>query len=211
MAVLPSLATVADLATLLGRTFTTEQEQQAQALLDQASSVVRAYVRQDITKATTTDTFVLRRLDPLRDGYAGAVTLPQRPIESVTSVEIDGADTVYWWLKQNELLLRPWRWNYPPAAHQPPQVTITYTHGWDPVPGDIQAIVMQAVNRVLVNPSQVRSETVGGESVTYLIPATGEALGVLLSKTEQKVLDRYRRTAGSVRIGSVGCSTNSPW
>jgi hypothetical protein len=43
---------------------------------------------------------------------------------------------------------------------------------------------------------------VGGESVTYLIPAVGEYLGVLLSRTEQKVLDRYRRTAGSVRVWS---------
>lgn len=202
MAVLPSLATVADLAALLGRTFTPEQELQAQALLDQASSVVRAYVRQDITKATTTDTFTMRRLDPLPDGCAGVVTLPQRPIESVSGVKIGGAETMYWWLEQNELRLRPLSWYRPPAAHEAPQVTITYTHGWDPVPGDIQAIVMQAANRVMVNPGQIRSETVGGESVTYLIPATGEALGVLLSKTEQRVLDRYRRTAGSVRLRS---------
>ncbi|MEU6661257.1 hypothetical protein [Streptomyces sp. NPDC046821] len=200
---LPSLASVADLATLLGRVFTPQQELQAQALLDQASSIVRAYVGLDITKATTTDTFTMRRVDTLRYGCAGAVTLPQRPIESVTAVEVNGLATADWWLDGTELLLRAWAWARPPAAHQPPQVTVTYTHGWDPVPGDIAAIVMQAVNRVLVNPSQVRSETVGGESVTYLIPTTGEALGVLLSKTEQRVLNRYRRTAGSVRVRSL--------
>ena len=200
---LPSLATVADLATLLGRTFTPQQELQAQALLDQASSVVRAYVRQDITKATTTDTFTMRRVDALRYGCAGMVTLPQRPIESVTSVQVNGVETADWWLDGNELLLRAWSWARPPAAHQPPQATVTYTHGWDPVPGDIAAIVMQAVNRVMVNPSQLRSETVGGESVTYLIPTTGEALGILLSKTEMRVLDRYRRTSATVRIRSV--------
>ncbi|URN11366.1 hypothetical protein LUW77_03490 [Streptomyces radiopugnans] len=77
---------------------------------------------------------------------------------------------------------------------------MTYTHGWDPVPGDIAAIVMQAANRALVNPSQIRSESVGSESTTYLIPASGEALGVLLSNTEKRVLDRYRRTSGTVRI-----------
>lgn len=202
MAVLPSLATVADLATLLGRSFTPEQEQQAQALLDQASSVVRAYVRQDITRATTTDTFTMRRVDPLRNGCAGAVTLPERPVESVASVEVDGVATADWWLDGSVLLVRGWVWDLPPAAHQPPQVQVTYTHGWDPVPGDIQAIVMQAANRVMVNPSQIRSETVGGESVTYLVPAIGEALGVLLSRTEMKVLDRYRRTAVSMRMRS---------
>ena len=81
-------------------------------------------------------------------------------------------------------------------------VTVTYTHGWDEVPGDIAAIVLQAANRVIVNPSGIRSETVGGESVTYLIPAAGEYLGVLLSRTEEKVLDRYRRTAGTVNLRS---------
>lgn len=202
MALLPSLATVADLATLLGRTFTTEQEQQAQALLDQASSVVRAYVRLDISRATTTDTFTMRRVDPLRHGCAGAVTLPQRPVEAVTAVEVDGVASADWWLDGSELMVRGWNWGRPPAAHQPPRVQVTYTHGWDPVPGDIQAIVMQAATRVIVNPSGIRSETVGGESVTYLIPATGEALGVLLSRTEQKVLDRYRRTAGSLQVRS---------
>lgn len=198
--VLPPLATVADLAASLGRTFTPAQEMQAQSLLDQASSIVRAYVRQDITHATTTDTFTMRRADPLRHGCGGVVTLPQRPIESVASVSVDGTATSDWWLDGTELMTRAWSWAHPPAAHMPPRVEVTYTHGWDPVPGDIAAIVMQAATRVMVNPSGIRSETVGGESVTYLIPATGENLGVLLSRTEMKVLDRYRRTAGSVRL-----------
>jgi hypothetical protein len=197
---LPPLAVVADLAALLGRTFTPAEEAQAQALLDQSSSVVRGYLRLDVTRATTTDTFTMRRADSLRYGCSGVVTLPQRPIVAVTDVKVDGVATADWWLDGNELLLGAWSWDQPPAAHQPPQVEVTSTHGWDPVPGDIAAIVMQAANRVLVNPSGIRSEAVGGESVTYLVPSTGELLGVLLSRTEMKVLDRYRRTAGSVRL-----------
>ncbi|MFJ7176408.1 hypothetical protein ACIQXA_08370 [Streptomyces massasporeus] len=199
---LPALATVADLATLLGRTFTDAQELQAQALLDQASSVVRSYVRQDITRATTTDSFTMRRADPVLHRCAGAVTLPQRPVVDIDSVKVNGVETVDWWQDGNDLLLRSAAWGGPPAAHRAPQVTVTYTHGWDEVPGDIRAIVLQAANRVIVNPSGIRSEAVGGESVTYLIPAVGEYLGVLLSRTEQKVLDRYRRTAGSVNLRS---------
>jgi hypothetical protein len=199
---LPALATVADLATLLGRTFTEAQELQAQALLDQASSVVRSYVRLDITQATTTDTFTMRRADPVLHQCAGAVTLPQRPVTDIATVRINGVEISDWWQDGSELLLRSWAWDSPPAANRAPQVTVTYTHGWAEVPGDIRAIVLQAANRVLVNPSGIRSETVGGESVTYLIPAVGEYLGVLLSRTEQKVLDRYRRTAGSVNLRS---------
>lgn len=200
MAVLPSLASVADLAVMLGRTLTPAQEAQAQALLDQASSVVRAYVRLDISRATTTDVFTMRRADPLRHGCGGVVTLPQRPVVAVTAVEVDGAAVQDWWLEGDQLLVRAWSWAQPPAVHQPPQVDVTYTHGWDPVPGDLAAIVLQAANRVIVNPSGIRSETVGGISTTYLIPATGENLGVLLSRTEMRVLDRYRRTAASVRV-----------
>ncbi|WP_147982150.1 hypothetical protein [Streptomyces sp. MS191] len=200
---------MADLAAILGRTFTPEQELQAQALLDQASSVVRAYVRLDITKSTTTDTFALgwpdRGQHVVSDGCwrYGQVTLPQRPIEAVTSVKINGSASQDWWLDNDLLHVRSVPWLGPPGAHQPPQVEVTYTHGWDPVPGDIQAITLQAANRVIVNPSGIRSETVGGISTTYLIPAVGEYLGVLLSRTEQKVLDRYRRSAGSVRLRSV--------
>ncbi|MFG3476473.1 hypothetical protein ACGF3K_14575 [Streptomyces sp. NPDC047980] len=209
MAVLPSLATVADLAATLGRTFTPEQEAQAQALLDQASSIVRAYVRLDITRATTTDTFPMRRSDrqhlgaPFDHARHGQVTLPQRPVEEVATVKVNGTVTHDWWVEQNELFLRSVPWLGPPGAHQAPRVEVTYTHGWSPVPGDIQAIVLQAANRVIVNPSGIRSETVGGVSTTYLIPATGENLGVLLSRTEMRVLDRYRRTASSVRLRSV--------
>ena len=198
--VLPSLATVADLAATLGRTFTPDQEAQAQALLDQASSIVRAYVRQDITRATTTDTFTMRRADPVLHRCGGLVTLPQRPVVDITVVSINGTATTDWWQEGSNLLLRAWAWAEPPAANRGPQVTVTYTHGWESVPGDIAAIALQAANRVMVNPSGIRSETVGGISTTYLIPATGENLGVLLSRTEQKVLDRYRRTAASVPL-----------
>lgn len=199
---LESLVSVADLATLLGRTFTPQQEAQVQALLDQASGIVRGYLRQDITLATTTDTFTMRRADHAVYRRVGVVTLPQRPIVDIGSVLVDGVETQDWWQDGYDLLVHAWSWAYPPAAHRPPPVTVTYAHGWDPVPDDIKAIVVQAVNRVLVNPGAIRSETVGGESVTYLVPAGGEALGLLLSRTEQRVLDRYRRTSGTVRIRS---------
>jgi hypothetical protein len=208
VAVLPSLVTVADLATSLGRTFTEQEELQAQALLDQASSVVRGYLRLDVSRATTTDTFRMGRWDrqylqsPFDCRPGGQIVLPQRPVVEVTEVRVNGTVTHDWWLDDVTLLLGSAAWQLPPAGHGPPQVQVTYTHGWDPVPGDIAAIVMQAVNRALVNPGQVRAETVGGESTTYLVPTSGEALGVLLSRTEQRVLDRYRRSAGSVRVRS---------
>lgn len=202
MAVLPPLATVADLAAILGRTFTPAQEAQAERLLELASAAVRATTGQDITRATTTDTFSIRRADPVLHRCAGVVTLPQRPVVDITSVSVDGAVTQDWWQDGSDLLLRSWSWGRPPAAHRPPQVTVTYTHGFDPVPDDIAAIVLQAANRAIVNPSQLRAETVGGESLTYLVPHGGEALGVLLSEVEKRALRRYKRTSGTVHLRS---------
>ncbi|KUN99490.1 hypothetical protein AQJ84_11115 [Streptomyces resistomycificus] len=193
---------MADLATLLGRTFTPEQEAQAQALLEQASAVVRAYLRQHITRATTTDTFTMRRADPLLHRCGGVVTLPQRPVVGIDTVSVNEVETSDWWQDGSDLLLRSWAWDGPPVAHRPPQVTVTYTHGWEEVPGDIKAIVLQAANRVIVNPGGLRSETVGGESVTYLVPNGGEALGVLLSELEKRALRRYRPASGTVRLRS---------
>lgn len=195
-----SLVTVADFAAETGHTFGSAEEVQALALLKRASGVVRRYLRLDVTRATTTDTFRLQRADHHHVAVGGKLTLPQRPIEEVTAVEVNGLPTYDWWLEDVTLLVRSAPWEYPPAAHGPPEVAVTYTHGWDPVPDDIAAIVMQAANRAMVNPGQVRSEAVGGESTTYLIPTSGEALGVLLSRTEQRTLDRYRRTAGSMRV-----------
>jgi len=202
VAVLPSLVTVADFAAEAGYTFGPAEEVQAHALLRRASGVVRRYLRLDVSRATTTDTFRLQRADHhhFAVGSGGTVTLPQRPVEDVAEVSVNGVLTYDWWLEDVTLLVRSAPWDYPPAAHGPPEVDVTYTHGWDPVPDDIAAIVMQAANRAMTNPGQVRSEAVGGESTTYLIPSSGEALGVLLSRTEQRTLDRYRRTAGSMRM-----------
>ncbi|MEU0670359.1 hypothetical protein ABZ508_33350 [Streptomyces lavendulocolor] len=199
---LPPLATVADLAAMLGRTFTPVQEAQAQALIEQASAVVRAHLRQDITRATSTVELPMRRADPVLSRYGGVISLPQRPVVDVTAVSINGTATSDWWLDGAEVLVRSWAWLDPPAAHQAPRVTVTYTHGYEEVPGDIAAVVLQAANRAIVNPAQIRSETVGGESVTYLMPNGGEALGVLLSGLEKKALGRYRRTSGTVRLRS---------
>ncbi|WP_141247206.1 hypothetical protein, partial [Streptomyces albidoflavus] len=74
---------MAEPAARLGRAFTPAQEAQAQAVLDPASSVVRSYVRQDLTRATSTLTVSMRRADPVLHRCGGLVTLPQRPVVDV--------------------------------------------------------------------------------------------------------------------------------
>ena len=84
--VFPSLASVTDLALMTGRTLTPAQGLQAQALLDQASGIVRAYLQQEITRDVTSLTVSLRQSDPLACPGSARVVLPQRPVHEVTAV-----------------------------------------------------------------------------------------------------------------------------
>lgn len=55
-------------------------------------------------------------------------------------------------------------------------------------PDDVKSVVLAVAGRVVTNPSDVRQEAVGSESVTY---AT-ETIGVQLTELDRKDLRRYR-------------------
>lgn len=55
-------------------------------------------------------------------------------------------------------------------------------------PDDIRAIALAVAGRVVVNPSDIRQEAVGTESITY----AAETIGVQLTQDEKHDLDRYR-------------------
>jgi hypothetical protein len=199
VALLPPLATVAQLGALLGQDLSGRLDQ-ATVLLDMASDVVRGYTKQEFTLGTTTMTVPLRRADPLEGGHLAEVVLPQRPVLDVTSVLVDGTVPTDWWWRGDRVYLPHILWRH--GQHHPPRASVTYEHGFDPVPGEVATVALQSALRVLVNPSQIRSEVVGGVSTVYAVPVGGEALGVLLTAAERRVLDKYRRRGGTVRLRS---------
>lgn len=201
-----ALASPADLEARLGRDLTAQEAARAEALLNDASAVVRAYTRQTFDLATD-DEVVLR-------ATGGRITLPGRPVQDVSRVEViggsealpdftladwlfDGIDTVR--IGEGAAVI-----NLPEAWWDddgyPGTYRVTYTHGYAEVPGDVLAVVCGVVLRVLTNPSGYRSETVGSYSVTYAVPATGEQLGTNLTRYEMKALDRYRRKSDTVKV-----------
>lgn len=201
MALLPPLATAEDLGKMLGRTLSGDQLAQATLLLDMASDEVRGYLGgQQVTAGTSTIMVPLRRSDPYEDPCRAEVWLPQRPVTNVTAVTVDGDAPVRWWWADDKVFLPYTLWRQ--GQHRPPIVEVTYEHGYDPVPGDIRNVVLQSAGRVLVNPSQIRSEVVGGISTVYAVQVSGEALGVLLTAAERRTLNRYRRRAGTTRVRS---------
>lgn len=150
----------------------------APLVLSTASAIVRAEARQRFTRGTTTVT-----LYPSR----GRVSLPQRPVLSVTGVTVRGQalSPSQWRLRRDTLYVRGCD-----------EVTVTYTHGYASVPGDVKAVILSAAARVLNNPQDLRQEVAGGLSVTY----AAETIGASLAPADRDLLARYRRRASVVSV-----------
>lgn len=204
-----NLATKADLAARLGRDLNCDEEARLEALLADASTMVRSYTGQDFGVATSTVT--------LRS-QAGMIVLPQRPvtgITSVTAIGINGTPDIgvvdYWWdgldkirLGQGDFIINlPEIW-WDEDEGYPGTYRVTYSHGYAEVPADVVMVVCGMALRTLTSPAiagGITSETVGPYS--YRSDTPGLGLSVIMNDAERKVLTRYRRTAGmiSVRAG----------
>lgn len=175
---LPALATISQLESWM-QVDPGTLPASASTVLDTVSAIVRAEARLSFTRGTSTVT-----LYPVD----GCVDLPQRPVVSVDSVTRDGvtlvADTDYV-LRRDRLYLNG------SAA-----VSVTFTHGYASVPGDVLAVVLTAAQRVLNNPNDLRQETAGSLSVTY----AAETIGVSLSQADKDLLTRYRRRFAVMRV-----------
>jgi hypothetical protein len=201
-----ALASPDDLKARLGRDLTVEEAARAEALLDDASAAVRGYTGQTF-ELVEDDEIVLRAV-------GGRITLPGRPVQEVARVEVIGGSealpdfTTADWLFDGIDTIRVGEGvciiNLPEAWWDedgyPGTYRVTYSHGYATVPADVLGVVCGMVLRVMANPSGYRSETVGSYSVTYAVPATGEQLGVNLTRYEAKALDRYRRKATTVKV-----------
>lgn len=179
-----ALITVEQLEAYMGRTFDDTELTQSEALIETASAMI---------ESVTGVTFSLVQDEEVRmqaDGY-GVIELNAKPVIAVAVYDIDG--TV-------ELDYAAWDGLAGVYGLQPNQVVdIVYSHGYEQVPGDIQAVAKSVCSRVMYNPSGLRQETVGAISVTY--PGiSGEAGTINFSTLEKKVLTKYARTMQSMRM-----------
>lgn len=180
-----SLVSVADYLAWYGLgTPSTDVQTQIQMAVDMASAEVRAYTDQFLSQQT--ETISLRPLS----GVSGQIVLPQYPVTAVPAITVEGQALTenidYAWSDRGVVTFRGsvcigW------VTGLPPLVTITYTHGYNPLPADIAEIVLGSAKRYIDAPSDqvVESETLGSWSVKYSTVADG------LSPTEKLKLDRY--------------------
>lgn len=148
----------------------------ADAVLDRVSAIVRSEARNNFQRRQST----LQRMPA-----EGVVRLPLRPVVSVDAVTREGAALPYVWDSEAERLF----------VNGCAAVSVTFTHGYAQVPGDVVAVVLTAAARVLSNPGDLRQETVGSLSVTY----AAETIGASLSEADKDLLARYRRRAAVVK------------
>lgn len=173
-------------------------EVEAQQALDLASDIIRGYTRNTISQVTETAQF--------EGSSSDCIVLPQRPVTAVTAVSVtdrNGVTSVvapagWTWTRGGNLRrVDGSSWGGPDST-----VTVTYTHGFAAVPGDVKAIALALARRMTVNPDGYVREAIGSYNVGYattdgqqLGQGSGQGSGasVHLLSVEKMTLNRYRR------------------
>ncbi|MFF7310554.1 hypothetical protein [Streptomyces sp. NPDC008137] len=162
---LDPLATVADLEAR-GLAVDPAEEASVAVYLAEASASVREAAGVPISQTTSTVT--------LEGEPTQWLHLPGQPIQSVSSVAIDGVPVTDWRLRSGQL----WRAGGWSPGSEPSEVTVTQTHGLPTVPEDIVGLVCRIAAAVLVHhraqpdgeglaAKDIRSERIGDYAVQY--------------------------------------------
>lgn len=181
-----SLVTVADYEELTGVDVPTADEPRVQAMLDAASAAVQRITGQTIEKARTTEQAHVRE-------WRMTLVLDEVPL-----IEADPDDTLIVTGPSGDVVARE---DFVVIAETselrgvvwaPGVYEVQYTHGYDPVPADLVALIVGSVQSVMGGaPAGVASQSVGSYSVTYA-PGAGTVGGAAGSVEGSPVLDGYR-------------------
>lgn len=167
---------------------------QAEQEIELASGVVARYANLVDLEQTADDEIVLA------GAYGPKLPLPGGPVVEVSEVLVDGSAVSNWWVVKDTL----WRGSNPATtqvdAHRAQgtwvgpdvEITVTYTHGYDTVPADIQAVVLAMAARSWTNPAGARQQTIDGYSVTWT--------NGVLSPEDKYALASYHRSSHSADI-----------
>jgi len=143
---------------------------QVETRLADAASLVRRVAKLTISTATTDET---------REGDGSTLLqLDELPIVAVAAVLEDGVALAppAWRIldggRTGQLRREHGRW----PCERP--ITVSYTHGWDPVPADIIGLVCSMVHRA-ARPEAlegIQQQTTGAQSVSYAVTSAGATI-----------------------------------
>lgn len=195
------LAGVPDLIERLGRDLTEVELIRAAAVLRDASSAFRRAAGGQIISQ---DTSVVR-LSP----NCGRIRLPQWPVVSVASVvnSASQAVTFVWYQSWAEIAVSSTAllnsWEVEPFAYATPTVpiTVTYTHGYDPIPDDVVGVVCSIAARAIGQTPEaggVTEESLGAYS--YKVGSAAAQGGFGMLDDEREIARGYRRPTAPISM-----------
>lgn len=204
-----ALATPDDLEARLGRNLTPDELARVEALLADASALVRSYTGRDFSRHNDV-TVTLR-------GPGGEVRLPQTPVIDVSAVVavgsfgLDDMPLVDWGFDGIDLLRigtnacvinMPADWWDLAEDGWPDTFRVTYSYGQETVPADVVAVVAAMALRTLTAPTMqggITGETIGSYSYR-LDGGASTGLAVSMSAADRRALARYRHHAGTIMV-----------
>ena len=201
-----AFATADDFAVRYGVTLTPAEQTRADALLALASGVIEGEAETGLVRVTD-DVYT-------RSGTSDErILLPGRPVESVSSVTLDGAAIDDWYLAGNVLVRRggtvflassladadpTYRRGF---GCESQTLAITYTHGYaeNAIPEWLKTLALEMVVRVWANPASVIQQNIGNTGTTYA-PYSDPPPGLELTDKERR---RLKKRLGGSGAGSV--------
>lgn len=172
-------ASVDDLADRLQTDFDTEDRVRAHRLIEHATGMVQHAARQRFELVTDDEIGLMPTGTRL-------LLLPELPVVDITSVNAVGSldEESYTFTRSGLLYHNTGRWNT--------VTTVVYTHGYDPIPDDVAAMVVDIAARAWQNPRSVLSEQIGTYSARY----PNNRTGLSLLEDELNLLHQYRPAPG---------------
>lgn len=177
-----SLATIADLEVVLGSEIADGADtDRAERLIEMASATVEDWCGRAFTKVT--DDVI-----SVKVGRNGLLRLPNGPVASVGSVVSVDGDTVDAdaYTLRGDIIYRTC------GSWWPGLWTVTYTHGYDPIPDSVIKAVCKLV-----------ALDMSGASIGYQSESLGDWSGTVRANAEQEILASlrgYRRLAGRIEV-----------
>lgn len=205
------LASVEDLQVRLGRTFTEDELPRINALLADASALIRGYTKQQFTLVED-DEIVLRPV-------GSTIRLPQKPVISVDMIwaqsgfqplsefalaawTFDGIDKINLFGGNEQIVNYPEWWYQYEGTNT---YKVRYSHGYEEVPDDILAVACGMVSRIVTSPTPIEgmvSERIG-QYFYQMQQNTGSAGGIVRMTSEDRAtLDNYRKKATTIQMVS---------
>jgi hypothetical protein len=177
-----AFATASDLGARLMRTFTVQEEEMVEALLDDAAALMRGVMRSQVYPVSQS-TYVAYPT-------GGRVDLPQDFIVSVDAVERDG-EAVEYTLREDTITV---------DCDEP--VDVTFSHGLSVVPPDLKSINCVLVSSALVTVEAGLGLGAGGlssvaiDDFRFAFADGGAAAGMTMpAHVREYLTTRYGRSA----------------